>query len=844
MPATVPDKPSLEGLEDKWIARWDADGTYAFDRTKTRDQIYSVDTPPPTVSGHLHIGHVFSYTHTDLIVRYQRMRGREVFYPMGWDDNGLNVERRTGIEYGVICDPSLPYDPDFRPSDPLPERPVPVSRPNFIELCAQLSVELEEEYREIWTKVGLSVDWSYLYRTINPDVTKISQFAFLRLLERDEAYRAEAPTLWDVDFKTSLAQADLEDRELPGAYHRIRFASDGGAIEIDTTRPELIPACVALVAHPDDDRYKARFGTAARTPLFGVEVPILAHELADPEKGTGVAMICTFGDTTDVVWWRELGLPVRSVMGRDGRLVAMGWDDPDAQAAYDELAGKTAKQAQRRIVEQLRESGDLIGDPKPITHQVKFWENGKTPLEIVTTRQWFIRFPPKDVLLARGRELRWHPDFMQVRYENWVDGLSGDWNITRQRFFGVPFPVWYPVDAEGQVDWDAPITAAADTLPVDPSTDTPPGYTDAQRNQPGGFVGDPDVMDTWATSSMSPEFVSGWQRDPDLFDRVFPMDLRPQAHDIIRTWLFYTVVRAELEFHTLPFTDVAISGFVRDPDRKKLSKSLGNSPDDPLNVLATSGADAIRYWATQGRPGRDLELDRNQFKIGRRLATKVLNASKFTLTLAGSEAGPASITKPLDTSMIAELAVLVRAATAAFDDYDYARAIDVVESFFWRFCDDYLELVKSRAYGTGDEAGTASAHAALTTALSTLLRLFAPFLPYVTEEVWSWWQEGSIHRANWPEPPPVQGDPAVLTAAAAVLGQVRKEKTTNKKSMRAPVASIHVTAPAETLAALALAADDIREAAGLTGELTTTAAAADGTDVDVRVELAEDPPPD
>ncbi|MEY2469957.1 MAG: valyl-tRNA synthetase, partial [Actinomycetota bacterium] len=485
MSRNVPDKPVLEGLEEKWAKQWEADGTYSFDRTKTRDQIYSVDTPPPTVSGHLHIGSVCSYTHTDLIVRYKRMRGLEVFYPMGWDDNGLNIERRTQINYGVICNPSMPYDPNFEPPAKPPKNPIPVSRPNFVELCSKLTVELEEEYRRLWTTVGLSVDWNYLYRTINPDVTQISQLAFLRLVERGHAFRLEAPTLWDVDFQTSLAQADLEDREIAGAYHRIKFSD----VEIDTTRPELIPACVALVAHPEDARFQARFGTTVRSPLFNAEVPILPHPLADPEKGTGIAMICTFGDQTDVVWWRELNLPVKSVMGRDGRLVPVEWNDPEAQANYDQLAGKTAKQAQKRIVEMLGESGDLTSEPRPITHAVKFWENGTRPLEIVTTRQWFIRFPPKDVLLERARELNYHPPFMQVRLENWIEGLHGDWNVTRQRFFGVPFPIWYPVDAQGEVDWNAPITPDPSRLPIDPSTDVPDGFTAEQRNQPGGFIG-------------------------------------------------------------------------------------------------------------------------------------------------------------------------------------------------------------------------------------------------------------------------------------------------------------------------------------------------------------------
>jgi valyl-tRNA synthetase len=823
MGAEVPEKPSLDGLEDKWIERWDADGTYRFDRSASRADVYSIDTPPPTVSGRLHIGHVCSYTHTDTIARYQRMRGRAVFYPMGWDDNGLNVERRAQIHYGVYCDPTLPYDADFRPPEKSPKRPVPVSRPNFIELCATLTEELEEEYRQLWRSISLSVDWSYLYRTIGPEVRRVSQLAFLRNVGHGHVYRVEAPTLWDVDFRSAIAQAELEDREIPGAYYRLRFHQpDGGDVQIETTRPELVPACVALVAHPDDDRYRSLFGSEVVTPLFGVRVPVLAHELADPEKGSGIAMICTFGDTTDVVWWRELGLPVRGVMGRDGRLVPVEWgqpgwesDDPAAaQHAYDELAGKTSAQAQKRTAELLQESGELVGEPRPITHAVKFWENGSRALEIVTNRQWFIRFPPKDVLLRRGEELRWHPDFMRVRYQNWVEGLAGDWNITRQRFFGVPFPVWYPVDEAGEVDWNAPITAAEDRLPVDPSTDAPESYAEDQRGKPGGFVGDPDVMDTWATSSMSPEFVSGWERDADLFKRTFPMDLRPQSHDIIRTWLFYTVVRAELEFGSLPFTDVALSGFVRDPDRKKLSKSAGNSPDDPFNLIETHGADAVRYWAAGARPGRDLELDRNQFKIGRRLAIKILNASKFVLSRIGPES---ESTAPLDRAVLARLADVVAEATAAFDDYDYARALERTETFFWSFCDDYLELVKGRAYGSQGEEAAASANLTLTLALSAFLRLFAPILPYVTEEVWSWWQDGSIHRAQWPAASALRdavdgANALVLDVAAAVTAEVRKAKTEAKVSLRAEVARVLVRDTADRIAALRAAEPDVKEA--------------------------------
>ena len=822
---SVPDKPSLEGLEAKWRARWEAEGTYRFDRTKSRAEIFSIDTPPPTVSGRLHPGHVFSYTHTDLIARYQRMRSKEVFYPMGWDDNGLNVERRVQLVTGTIVDPTLPFDPDFRPADP-PDpkaKPIPVSRPNFIELCEQVVPEFEHEYHELWATVGLSVDWSHTYTTIGPWATKVSQRGFLRLARRDLAYRTDAPTLWDVDMKTAVAQAEIEDRDIPGAYHKLVFRGPGGEpLPVDTTRPELLPACVAVVAHPDDARYQPLFGQQATTPLFGASVPILAHPLADPEKGTGIAMVCTFGDTTDVIWWRELGLDLRAIVQRDGRLRA---DPPDGvdPAAYAELAGKTVKQAQARIVELLRDAGALEGDARPITHPVKFWGNGSRPLEIVTSRQWFIRYPPKDELLARGEELRWWPPFMRVRYEDWVNGLIGDWNITRQRFFGVAFPAWYPIDDDGEVDWLSPILAGEDVLPVDPTTAAPPGYDEAQRNQPGGFAADPDVMDTWATSSLSPQIVCGWEDDPDLFGRTFPMDLRPQAHEIIRTWLFSTVVRSHYEHGVLPWANAAISGFIVDPDRKKLSKSSANAQDDPVALLERHGADAVRYWAAQGRPGMDIAFDESQMKIGRRLAIKVLNASRFALGFVGDDAAvdtaaASEVTAPLDRSMLAGLAHLVDECTRAFDAFDYARAIERAESWFWSFCDDYLELVKGRAY-----SGDRSAAGALRLALETQLKMFAPFLPYATEEVWSWWREGSIHRSSWPDGAAISeaagdGDPLVLATASWVLGEIRKAKTEAKRSMRAEVNGVVIRDTAERIVALRLAADDVR-GAGRVGAL-------------------------
>ncbi len=858
---SVPEKPGLDGLEARWDTAWEEQGTYRFDRTADRDGVYSIDTPPPTVSGSLHVGHVFSYTHTDTIARYQRMRGKSVFYPMGWDDNGLPTERRVQNYYLVQCDPTLPYDPDFVTPTPVSERskdeqkamPAHISRRNFIDLCNTLTAEDEKAFENLFRTLGLSVDWERTYATIDDRSRRVAQRAFLRNLQRGEAYQAEAPVLWDVDFQSAVAQAELEDRERDGAYHRLAFHGPDGDVFIETTRPELLAACVALVAHPDDERYQPLFGSTVRTPLFGVEVEVHPHPLADPEKGSGIAMICTFGDLTDVIWWRELQLPTRAIVTANGRLGAADVEamSPEGAALYEaELAGKKIAGAQQRIVELLRESGELVGDPKKITHPVKFYEKGDRPLEIITSRQWYLRNGGRDTdlraaLLERGHELHWHPPHMRVRYENWVNGLNGDWLVSRQRFFGVSFPIWYPLDADGQPLHDQPILADEAALPVDPATDVPAGYDEAQRDQPGGFTGDPDVMDTWATSSLTPQIATGWGEDQDLFERTFPMDLRPQAHEIIRTWLFSTAVRAHLEHDSLPWTNAGISGWVLDPDRKKMSKSKGNVVT-PLDHLEKFGADAVRYWAASGRPGTDTAFDEGQLKVGRRLAIKLLNASRFALGLGGGDGAArvsdlSLVTEPLDRAMLAGLARLVDDATAAFDGYDYARALERTEAFFWEFCDQYLELVKGRAYGgRGDEAAW-SAQAALQLALSTLLRLFAPFLPFVTEEVWSWWQEGSVHTAPWPDASVLRdaaadGDPLAFAMAAEVLGAVRRAKTESKRSLKWPVDAVAVADHEPRAKALESVVDDVREASNAAALSVAVAAEAS-----ITVELAPEP---
>ncbi len=844
MAGTVPDRPSLEGLEATWAQRWEEDSTYRFDRSAPREQVYAIDTPPPTASGSLHVGHVFSYTQTDAIARYQRMAGKSVFYPMGWDDNGLPTERRVQAYFGVRCDPSLPYQADFVPPAQgglaKGRDEVPVSRPNFVELCERLTADDEKTFEELFRRLGLSVDWGHQYVTIGERAQRASQRAFLRLLAKGDAYSAEAPTLWDVDFRTAVAQAELEDRTRDGAYHRLVFHAGADDLLIDTTRPELLAACVAVVAHPDDARFSHLVGAAVTTPVFGVEVPFLTHPLAQPDKGTGVAMICTFGDVTDVVWWRELSLPVRAILGRDGRLLAAppAGLSPTAASLYSSsLAGRSVNQARAAMVSLLQEAGEMVGEPEAISHPVKFYEKGTRPLEIVTSRQWWIRtLDHRADLVARGDSIRWHPPYMQGRYTDWVQGLNSDWLISRQRFFGVPFPVWYRLDAEGNLDHGSVLLPDESRLPVDPSTDVPDGFDEDQRGKPGGFAADPDVMDTWATSSLTPQIAGGWEEDPALWAQVWPMDLRPQGHDIIRTWLFSTVVRAHLELDSLPWTDTALSGWILDPERKKMGKSKGNAMT-PVDLLATLGSDAVRYWACSARLGTDTAFDEGQMKIGRKLATKLLNASNFVLgprglgLASGAPLADGAVTDPLDRSLLASLSTLVGDATAAYQAYDYARALERTESFFWTFCDDYVELVKSRAYGERDAAGAGSARATLLATLSVLLRLFAPVLPFVAEEVWSWWHpngaEGrsfdSVHRSAWPERPETDrlaadGDAAVLPAVAAVLAQVRRAKTEAGRSLKVAVSSLTVTGPADSLARIAAGAPDLAAAAGTTLE--------------------------
>ncbi len=820
-------------IESRWRELWDEKGVYLWDPKKSREESFVVDTPPPTVSGSLHVGHAYSYTQTDVMVRYQRMRGKNIFYPMGWDDNGLPTERRAQNVFDIRCEAHLPYDPNWKPSRSEGKKKDVelVSRQNFIEACEAITAEDELVFEGVWRKLGLSVDWCQVYTTIGSHCRRLSQYSFLDLIRKGRLYNELSITMWDVDFQTAVSQAEVEDRETPGAFHDLRFGIEGGGeFVISTTRPELLPACIAVAAHPDDERFRPLFGKRAVTPLFKSPVPIVASEHADPEKGSGILMICTFGDMADVEWWRASGLLARQIIGQNGRLLPVRFDAepfssldaPAAQASYDQLAGLTVKQARKRIVELLMnecsavdgQGRAMVGEPKPIAHPVRFYEKGERPLEFMPTRQWFVRImDQKSELLAQGAKIEWHPDYMRARFDHWVEGLNQDWCVSRQRYFGVPIPVWYPVLPDGRSDTEHPIFPRADQLPVDPLSDTPDGYREDQRDQPGGFRGEEDVMDTWATSSLTPQISSHWGIDGDRHARLFPADLRPQAHDIIRTWAFYTIVKAWLHHGEIPWKHAAISGFILDPDRKKMSKSKGNVMT-PESLLDEHSSDVFRYWASRGRLGTDSTFDPTLFKIGRKLVIKLFNASKFVfmqldgLGETGEEAFSLDqVSSELDRAWISIMRQTIGEAGLALEQYEYTTALQKTEETFWRFCDHYLELVKESAYQAGKTSESRSALATLNWSLKTFLRLFAPFMPFITEEIWSWRYaalSSSIHIASWPVPGEVSSvpepkDELIFDLTLEVIGQVRSYKTAVSASLRSEVESIRIEGDAELL---------------------------------------------
>ncbi len=747
---------------------------YAFDVDSSRP-VYSIDTPPATVSGHLHLGHTYSYTHPDLLARFWRMRGYNVYYPMGYDDNGLPTERLVEKTTGVSVQQ--------------------VGRQAFIERCLLLSEEAEAGYQELWMRLGLSIDWRFRYRTIDERSRRISQKLFIDLARRGLAYRKEAPTIWCPECQTAIAQAELNDLARQTAFTTLAFhLEDGAVLPIATTRPELLPACVAVFVHPSDRRYTALVGRSAHVPLFEKLVPILSDPAVDPEKGSGAVMCCTFGDATDVTWWHSYSLDLVEAIDRQGRMTA----------AAGAFAGLSAAQARREISEALFQQG-LALSSQTIEQTVRVHERCDTPVEYILAQEWFVRLLDfKDELLAAGERIRWHPDYMHKRYRAWVENLGWDWCLSRQRAYGVPIPAWY-CQACGET-----VFAGEDELPVDPLAQQP-GHT--CRCGGSSFEPDADVMDTWATSSLSPQIAGGWLEgekgeNSRLYERVFPFSLRPQAHEIIRTWAFYTIVRSLYHFEQLPWSDVLISGWgIAGEGMGKISKSRGGGPMAPLEMIERYSADALRYWAASTSPGKDAVISEEKIQAGQRWVTKLWNvarfASRFVEDPAAMDPPDGGAFTPADRWILARLQSVVRQATTSLEAYDYASAKNEIEAFFWRdLADNYIEMAKQRLYETNG-AGYQAAAITLRSVLLNTIKLLAPFLPHVTEEIYQGLfaaQEGilSLHLSEWPAPQPQWDNPEAERGGerlVAIASRVRRYKSERSLSLGSELDRVQLCLP-------------------------------------------------
>ncbi len=779
--------------EQEWQRFWQEKSIHNWDKNGAQENNFIVDTPPPGVSGQLHIGHVYSYTHTDFIVRHRRMKGMNVFYPMGFDDNGLPTERLVEKEKNV--------------------RASSMGRKEFIDICNEVVPKAEEEFRSLFNKIGLSVDWSTEYQTISPLSRKISQMSFLDLIEKGQIYRDSQPMLWDPADQTALAQAEIEDREKTTFMNDISFfLEDGTKIIIATTRPELLPACVSVFFHPDDKRYNHLQNKFAISPLFNVKVPLLADDMVDPEKGTGLVMCCTFGDQTDILWWRKHKLPTKIIISKQGRIENIKFDDTcinqtRAKQFADQLNGLKITEARSKIIELLKEEKLLISQVER-TQTVKCAERSGAPLEILTSSQWFVKtIIHKQALLQKSGELNWYPKFMKIKLDKWIEGIDLDWCISRQRYFGVPFPVWY---SKRKGEEGKAIFAKIHQLPVDPLVDLPEGYSSDE------VMPDPDVMDTWATSSVSPQLNShgisnGYMHDESRHKQLFPANLRPQAHEILRSWAFYTILKSYLHENTLPWKDIMVSGWCLAQDKSKMSKSKGNVLV-PSTLLEAHGADIIRYWSASSRLGVDTAYSEDVINSGKRLVNKLWNAAKFASTHFDKIANndkllplaklKHKITRDFDKYLINKLVDLVEIADQEFTNYEYANALDKTQTFFWSlFCDNYLEITKARTYNEqgNDEEGAQSAHLTLYHTLKTLLKLFAPVLPHITEELFQIVYADnlqSIHlRGSWPNLANCKFtdiDEKNSEELLEILELVRKIKAQDNLSIKVPVDCIEV----------------------------------------------------
>ena len=890
----LPDKYDAKIIENKWRNEWQKHKIYQWQNDLPKNQTFVIDTPPPTVSGLLHMGHVFSYTQADFVARYNRMNGKDVFYPMGFDDNGLPTER---LVEKIIGKKAGIYENEN-------------GRGSFVTKCREVVEEAEKEFEILFNEIALSVDWEQKYQTISPESQKISQASFVDLFNKDLVEKQNQPVFWDISDRTALAQADIIDKEVEGEMFYINFAIDGKSepLEIMTTRPELLPACVAVMINGKDERYKnliqkplnqegeGETGSFAITPIFGVKVKIIADNSVQIDKGTGAVMCCTFGDETDLKWWRKFGLAHREIIDSDGSMKNLINVDENLKYKkllkgysimgssflieeesilnpkiflenYQKIANQKIKEAKKIIVELLSNSSVLIKSQK-ITRPVKCAERSGVPIEIISKPQWFIKIlDRKEQLKQKASECNWYPEYMRVRIEQWIDGLSWDWCISRQRFFGVKFPIWYSQrkGEEGKI-----LVASLNQLPCDPFVDLPEGYA---RDE---VVGETDIMDTWATSSISPQLSSKGISDEISFDKarhekLFPADMRPQAHEIIRTWAFYTITKAYL--HSLnkvknadgtfeknadgsiklqeninseisiPWKNLMISGWCLASDKTKMSKSKGNVVT-PTALIVEKSADVVRYWASASNLGADIAYSEDIFKIGQKLITKLFNSAKFcsqhfavleeyfnaSTTHSSSQNSieisdgklAQLITETSDIWILSRLKKVIENYQKQFEIFEYARAREVVEEFFWKdFCDNYLEICKVRSYGLSAEklasveldasekqqiiAKQLSAVATLSLCLKNILKLFAPFIPHITEEIYAtifqdeFVQKKSIHaRGNFAQLPQIlsainaENIEKIGDELLAIIFEVRKFKSEKNLSMKVPIMILEI----------------------------------------------------
>lgn len=749
--------------EKKWAEYWEKEKIYAFD-PKSKSEIYSIDTPPPTVSGKVHIGHAFSYSQQDFVIRFHRMLGKNVFYPFGTDNNGVATERLVEQIRQV--------------------KARDMAREKFVKICLEeLEKNLIPQYEKGMKRLGLSCDYSIFYTTIDKHCQKISQRSFIALHKMGREYRKDAPAMWCPECETGISQQECVDKEISSTFNDIIFKIEGQDLVIATTRPELLPACVAIFYHPEDERYKDLKGKLAKVPLFDIEVPIMEDKRADPEKGTGIVMCCTFGDQTDMEWQKAHNLEIKEAITKDGRMT--------------ELAGKykgmEIKKARKAIIEDMKKQGLLVSQ-KPITHAVNVHERCGTEIEILKSKQWFIKYLDlKKDMIKWAEKLNWYPKHFISRYKNWVDGLQWDWLISRQRYFGIPFPVWYCKAC------DEPILAAEKDLPVDPLEDNPP-VDKCPKCGVAGFIPEKDVLDTWATSSLTPRLAVELM-PVETQKKLFPMNLRPQAHDIITFWLFNTVVKSNLHYKKNPFKDVMISGWLLDPKGKKMSKSKGNVIE-PDQVIEKYCADALRFMAAGTKLGEDLPYQEKDVVTGMKTITKLCNASKFSfMHLEDYKKTKPKKQQFFDKWVLSKLNNIIKSSTEAFQKYEYSRTRLDVEKFFWHtLCDNYLEITKDRLYNPdkrGKEAKESAQHALYTSLLATV-KMLAPIMPFITEEIYQEYfkkteKDKSIHISKWPEHDKKQTNDRIEEAGDAmieIIAAVRKEKTKQKKSLGSEAAKL------------------------------------------------------